>query len=891
MSPIPPRQRSCTPHVRQPEAAGRRWPAAVLPDRRHGRSVGAGPGHPGWLLLLAMVCPALWAQQYESESRVVSRSEAQQVEDFKPEEALKQAEGNPYAQAMILRELAAKAMSENKPDAAAAFLKRALDTRALSSYAAREMQKQLAVVLAEKEDYPAVIRELAPLLAEEKDPDPALLLVLGGAYTQVKRYAEALPLIERALKQTRSPPHDWHALAAAAAAGLKRWEQAVRHIEDALRLAPGELNYWRQLTAYQVARKDALGALAAMDLAFRLGLLESGEDRMRFAQLFFANQIPFEAASLIQGAMEAGLLPRDAQTLEVLAAAWVAAREYLLAIPVLQDAAAATGKAEIYLQLAQLQFDRGEWDGAIRALRTALRKGAGRQAGPARLMLGVALYQQQDFDGARQAFSAAAESKSHAEEAGQWLTYLDSGLAREQAIRMAAARPQDAGELSGRFAGGRVSLSAAGEAGGAGGSRFTPVGAERSGTPDGRIPAWTGGLQQADWPAGFRPGERLKDPYPQDRPLYQISAQNWQEHKEDLSLGHRALLTKYPDYRMAVYPSRRSVSYPQAIYDATQENRGRAKLIGSDALTGARLGFPFPSPRNGVEAMWNHRVRFRGNATVLQSRQALVLADGTVSEQFLQVERVLYLYANTEKPSDLSRDNILLYYLTYFASGAGDLAFTALVHESANSLERERSIWVIPKGISKMFRIPPVGYDNPFPGSGGVAFVDMVDMYNGAFDRYDWKILGKREVLLPYNAYRLNDARRPNAELLQAQFMRPDSARYELHRVWLIEANERGGKRHSFGARRFYLDEDSWNVVLVENYDRQGELWRFQEGHLLPVYDQQFTNALPVVTYDLKDGRYFINRLTNDDPMLDRSGEPPDPREFRPAAVKARYAR
>lgn len=838
------------------------------------------------LLCFSALATPLAAQQYESESRVLSRGdEAAQEEPFDAQEALREAKGNPYAQAIILRDLAAQAQSLGNSGAAAKYLKQALDTKALSSFAQQEMQKELAVLLAEAGDYGAVVRELAPILAQEKEPSPALQLVLGGAYAQLGRFREALPLIEAALKATRKPPHDWYALAAAAAFGLQRYDTALKYIEQALQLAPGQLSHWQQLMSIQIQRKDSVGALTAMDLAFRLGLIDGGTDRLRFAQLFLANGVPFEAASLLQEGLESGSLPSEPGNQEMLAAAWLAAREYLLAIPALADAARATGKASLYLQLGQLEFDRGNFDGAINALRTALRRGAGRQEPSAQMLLGVALYQQQDFSGAQQAFRTAAEFKETRESARQWMDYLASGLAREEAIRMAAARPSDGGQISDRFSGGRVRArgAAASE-----GPPFTPVGAERPGTPDGRIPAWSGGLTEA--PASFQPGGRLTDPFADDQPEFVITAQNWQQHAADLSLGHRALFAAHPDYRMPVYRSRRSVAYPTEIYEASQANRGRAKLLGSDALSGARLGFPFPAPTNGVEIMWNHRARYRGNSVQLQSRQVLVLPDGTQSEQFAQTERVLYQYANIESPVDLSDSNVLLYYLTRF-SGSGGVQFVALVHESANSLEKARGIWVLPDGISKLFRIPPVGYDNPFPGSGGLMFVDMLDMYNGAFDRYDWKLLGKRDVLLPYNAYRLNDARRSNAALLTPGFMNPEDARYELHRVWLIEADERGGKRHSFGARRFYVDEDSWNIVLVENYDRQGNLWRFQEGHLLPFYDSQWSNALPVVTYDLKDGRYFINRLTNDDEWVDTNVRDMSPAEFRPASVRARYAR
>jgi len=313
------------------------------------------------------------------------------------------------------------------------------------------------------------------------------------------------------------------------------------------------------------------------------------------------------------------------------------------------------------------------------------------------------------------------------------------------------------------------------------------------------------------------------------------------------------------------------------------------KLLGSDALSGARLGFPFPKPQNGVEVLWNHRTRYRGDAVQVQTTQAIVRTVG--APQYLkQTERVLYRYANLKKPADMSASNILLYYLTWFGESASAVDFTALVHETANSEKDTRDVWVIPPRIPKMFRVPPVGYDQPFPGSDGIQFIDMVDMYNGPFDRYVWKLTGKRELYIPYNAYRISDGSWKYPQLLKPKHFNQDATRYELHRVWVIEATERGGKRHAFGKRTFYVDEDSWNVVLVENEDRDGKLWRFQEGHLVTLYENQSTNCLPVITYDFKDGRYFINRLLAED-VPPREVTDMRESEFLPASVRARYAR
>ena len=121
--------------------------------------------------------------------------------------------------------------------------------------------------------------------------------------------------------------------------------------------------------------------------------------------------------------------------------------------------------------------------------------------------------------------------------------------------------------------------------------------------------------------------------------------------------------------------------------------------------------------------------------------------------------------------------------------------------------------------------------------------------------------------------------------------MNPDALRYEIHRVWVVEATERGGKSHIFGVRRFYLDEDSWNVVLVENFDRAGQLWRIQEGHLLPNTEIQASDAAPVVTYDLSDGRYFIQRMAAEFGPAATARESASIGDYRPNNVKNRFGR
>ncbi len=848
--------------------------------------------------LLCLGAQAARADQYKSEVRTAPNEPAPQQQDIQKQ---LQTTSDPYAKAMLLRELAGAAAQKGDMNAAAKYLDQALATHGLSGPAEAQMRADLGKLRMGSGDPKSVIAGIEPQYRANANLPPEQLVALGAAYLQQKRYADAVGPLQKGVSATRNPDISWRRGLYAAYIGNGQEKEAAQVLETVLRDQPNAREDWLRLAALYQKAGNKERAQAVMEIASRLGFLDNAEQRMQLVGLTAQIGAPFQAGSLLHGWLDGGQVPRTTANLRTLAALWIDARESSLAIPALEDALKAQPSADLWLQLGQLYLDRENYPQAAAALERGIASGG--KSGPALMALGVAKYQQADVDGAVVAFQQAQGFAANAKLAAQWVTYLQSGKARELALEAAAKqRPRsDVGPtLDSGLLGTPVAVQdtqstpeqpaavVASAASGSGG--LTPIGAQQSGNGDGSIPPWTGGLTRSQWPAAFQPGGRLVDPYASEKPLFTITAANAGQYAAHLSAAHLALLKKYPDYTIPVYATHRSVSYPQAIYAASQANNGKSKLIGADAIADARLGVPFPQPENGAEAMWNHRLRYRGDSMQMQTTQAIV-GPGGVQETLKQTERVLYRYGNVRDPVNIADHNILLYYLTWFAKGANGIDFVALVHETANSLKDARAIWVIPQGIPKMFRVPPVGYDQPFPGSGGMYFIDMVDMYNGLFDRYVWKLTGKRELYIPYNAYRISDGHYKYSQLLTPNHFNQQSTRYELHRVWVIEANERGGMHHSFGKRVFYLDEDSWNVVLVENYDHDGNLWRFQEGHLLPQYDVQSANCAPVVTYDFKDGRYFANRLLAEDVPPKFNLEGISEGEFSPAQVKARYGR
>lgn len=416
---------------------------------------------------------------------------------------------------------------------------------------------------------------------------------------------------------------------------------------------------------------------------------------------------------------------------------------------------------------------------------------------------------------------------------------------------------------------------------------LTPVGAVAAGSDDGRIPAWDGGLTPERWPARFgQRGDRLVDPYSDDTPSYVVTPDNVRDHRDVLSAGHQALLRRHPDYRMPVYPTRRSAAFPPAIYAATQANAARAALQDDDTLVGAEQGFPFPVPTRGAEVLWNHRLKYRADGVIRDNVEGVVYPNGTRSLNH-RVERALFTYATLN--AAVRDPDLVGYYAGTIVAPLMHAGTALLMHEPVNVRVNAPRAWLYNAGQRRVRRAPVWGYDTPVPGTDGMQTADQLDMFHGPLDRYDWTLLGRRELLIPYNSYRINSDALRYRDVATARFPDPTHTRYELHRVWVVEATVKDGLRHRYGRRVFYVDEDSWSIALVDVYDARGSLWQLQEGHLLSYYPAQTVTAIPEVIHDLHSGRYFITAMNNEHKPY-RPGTALRPQDFTARALRQMVA-
>ncbi|AYC31122.1 DUF1329 domain-containing protein [Pseudomonas cavernae] len=411
---------------------------------------------------------------------------------------------------------------------------------------------------------------------------------------------------------------------------------------------------------------------------------------------------------------------------------------------------------------------------------------------------------------------------------------------------------------------------------------LTPLGGERAGNAAGSIPAWDGGLAAPI--AGYQAGKHHPDPYAGDAVLYRVSAANLEQYRALLPPGLQTLLKSHPDYSLRVMPSHRSAAAPPRIYAATRFNAVNAELIsGGNGVQGAAAGIPFPLPQSGQEAIWNHVMRYRGEQIHLVTNQAAVLASGDYN--LLKLERDIYFLYGRDGIAPKDLDNTLFYY-KYKVAAPAKLAGSALVvQETLDQVLSIRKAWRFNRGERRVRRLPMLAFDTLQPDTNGMATADMVDSYNGAPDRYDWTLVGKQEMLVPYNSYAVHQQGIAYNKILQRHSINPELLRYELHRVWVVEAQLRTGFSHPYAKRRFYLDEDSWQILAVDLYDKHGELIGLQESHPISYYDMPMFGSTLETIYDFAGGRYFADGLDNNEPMYDFQA-PLGPRDFTPQALR-----
>jgi Protein of unknown function (DUF1329) len=391
-----------------------------------------------------------------------------------------------------------------------------------------------------------------------------------------------------------------------------------------------------------------------------------------------------------------------------------------------------------------------------------------------------------------------------------------------------------------------------------GGGDLTVWGAEKSGNKEGTIPAYTG--ERPKVPASYNPKEpgNYPDLYPNEKPLFSITAQNMAQYANNMTDGQKEMFKRYPNFRMEVYPTHRtSASSPQILAN-TIKNATSCKAVNNGLrLEGCTAGFPFPIPKTGNEAVWNHVMS-----------DAFYLWEGKVNTYIVDTSGkpiLLAQYHALQKAPYLDpalKDTVLpsnTYYwaVRFDANGpARRIGEKTVILDSMDPLDPGRRAWSYIPGQRRVKLAPDLAYDTPNPGMGGTATMDQTKVFLGAQDRYDMKLLGKKEVFLVYNTNKITDYRVCPIDVSHTKnFINPNCVRWELHRAWVVQATLKPGFRHILPKRVLYFDEDSWSAGTGDSWDASGHIYRIDNVVSYPAADLPYGQYSDMsLSYDLQTG-------------------------------------
>ena len=400
------------------------------------------------------------------------------------------------------------------------------------------------------------------------------------------------------------------------------------------------------------------------------------------------------------------------------------------------------------------------------------------------------------------------------------------------------------------------------------GKELTCVGAEKAGTKSG-VPEYSGKWLGTPPGITYTPhvGQHPVDPYADEKPVFTITAENQTQYAASLSEGQKALFAKFPKtFRMDVYPGHRDFRLPDSACIAAKKNALNAEISdGGLGITGAVKGaIPFPIPKDGNEALMNNMFPNRAFTEEAVRDAANVLSDGSISwgRQRTQGMDLIGMPSENGKPLE----GVMAYSRASTLLPEREKGGVSVSSEPVNFAKSKRLAWAYDPGTRRVRQLPEYGFDQPIPSSGGKMTIDSDRLFNGSPERYTWKLLGKREMYVPANSYKIHGKNVKYADLIKQGVPNSDFIRWELHRVWVVEGSLKEGYRHLYGKRVLFLDEDTGQAVMSDFYDTRGSLWQYAYINYYYAFDINAWQAGTSFYFDLNSGGYVAYNLFQERP-------------------------
>lgn len=384
---------------------------------------------------------------------------------------------------------------------------------------------------------------------------------------------------------------------------------------------------------------------------------------------------------------------------------------------------------------------------------------------------------------------------------------------------------------------------------------LTTFGSIQAGNEAGTIPAYTGGLDPTDPAYNEEPF-----PFASEKPRLVISAKNMAKYTDKLAPGTKALMKKFPSYHINVYPTHRTVSYPDWMLKHTAENAtdSECRIVdhGLGLAKACRRGLPFPYPETGKQVLWDHLLPYYGMAYSNHSKGYFWSAGETIFTVASDYKQNNVYYAKNPPRPELYKTGKGVIVAPTRARGGMQLQWFYM-RPSENGGKLKRS-WLYQKGLRRVRRAPNASHDTPFAATGGNMVFSEQYLFSGLMDRFNYKLLGRKEMFIPYNNNKVTYHCSPD-EAMKPHFVNPECLRWELHRVWVVKATLKPDKHSIYSKRMYYFDEDTYLGGLYAAWNQRGGLQRFGSLATLTLTRGGYGGTIPTLLtfYNYKTDSYF----------------------------------
>jgi len=306
---------------------------------------------------------------------------------------------------------------------------------------------------------------------------------------------------------------------------------------------------------------------------------------------------------------------------------------------------------------------------------------------------------------------------------------------------------------------------------------------------------------------------------------------------------------------MNIYPSRRNIQFAPEFYAAVEKNLKSCYVDEEGNIHGYNGAIAIPTPKNGIEAIWNIRRMYVGDDANDTRCRRVVSPSGRIKKTMWEIKVVNYGVSRIKSRPFPNPEGIFqkLRNLTVYPADEKGVDFLAVSYMDSSKLD---DTWLFLPTLRRVRRAPSMANGGQLDGESTMDETGLE--FRGTVPWWDWKLHGKKEMYVPYNCYDLFLPDAEDEDECWPMDINPERIRYELHRVWVVEGILKEGLTHPYSRRVSYYDEDMWQPVVADRYDKRGNLWRMYEAYGYADPCNMMRMYIGYIYMNLESGRYEL---------------------------------